>query len=207
MASADFRFDIRTPREARSQWHQIGSPQVRHTSFLPVHRIYVSDSCMSIGYCDFRFDIRTPREARSQWHQIGSPQVRHTSFLPVHRIYVSDSCMSIGYWVVVPPHPSEPPHIRFLFVEHAFCYRLPPDLVLPLRPCRVANPSPHRAVVVPPHPSEPPHIRFLFVEHAFCYRLPPDLVLPLRPCRVANPSPHRASSGFASYRSAPCWAH
>ena len=94
---------------------------------------------------DFRFDIRTPREARSQWHQIGSPQVRHTSFLPVHRIYVSDSCMSIGYWVVVPPHPSEPPHIRFLFVEHAFCYRLPPDLVLPLRPCRVANPSPHRA--------------------------------------------------------------
>ena len=94
---------------------------------------------------DFRFDIRTPREARSQWHQIGSPQVRRTSFLPVHRIYVSDSCMSIGYWVVVPPHPSEPPHIRFLFVEHAFCYRLPPDLVLPLRPCRVANPSPHRA--------------------------------------------------------------
>lgn len=109
---------------------------------------------------DFRFDIRTPREARSQWHQIGSPQVRRTSFLPVHRIYVSDSCMSIGYWVVVPPHPSEPPHIRFLFVEHAFCYRLPPDLVLPLRPCR-----------------------------------------------VANPSPHRASSGFAPYRSAPCWAH
>ena len=94
---------------------------------------------------DFRFDIRTPREARSQWHQIGSPQVRRTSFLPVHRIYVSDSCMSIGYWVVVPPHPSEPPHIRFLFVEHAFCYRLPPDLVLPLRPCRVANSSPHRA--------------------------------------------------------------
>ena len=94
---------------------------------------------------DFRFDIRTPREARSQWHQIGSPQVRRTSFLPVHRIYVSDSCMSIGYWVVVPPHPSEPPHIRFLFVEHAFCYRLPPDLVLPPRPCRVANPSPHRA--------------------------------------------------------------
>ena len=94
---------------------------------------------------DFRFDIRTPREARSQWHQIGSPQVRHTSFLPVHRIYVSDSCMSIGHWVFWPPHPSEPPHIRFLFVEHAFCYRLPPDLVLPLRPCRVANPSPHRA--------------------------------------------------------------
>ena len=94
---------------------------------------------------DFRFDIRTPREARSHWHQIGSPQVRHTSFLPVHRIYVSDSCMSIGYWVVAPPHPSEPPHIRFLFVEHAFCYRLPPDPVLPLRPCRVANPSPHRA--------------------------------------------------------------
>lgn len=50
MASADFRFDIRTPREARTQWHQIGSPQVRHTSFLPVHRIYVSDSCMSIGH-------------------------------------------------------------------------------------------------------------------------------------------------------------
>lgn len=94
---------------------------------------------------DFQFDIRTPREARSQWHQIGSPQVRHTSFLPVHRIYVSDSCMSIGHWVFWPPHPSEPPHIRFLFVEHAFCYRLPPDLVLPLRPCRVANPSPHRA--------------------------------------------------------------
>ena len=94
---------------------------------------------------DFRFDIRTPREARSQWHQIGSPQVRHTSFLPVHRIYVSDSCMSIGHWVFWPPHPSEPPHIRFLFVEHAFCYRLPPDLVLPLRHCRVANPSPHRA--------------------------------------------------------------
>jgi len=60
---------------------------------------------------------------------------------------------------------------------------------------------------VPPHPSEPPHIRFLFVEHAFCYRLPPDLVLPLRHCRVANPSPHRAGSGFAPYRSAPCWAH
>ena len=39
---------------------------------------------------------------------------------------------------------SEPPHIRFLFVEHAFCYRLPPDPVLPLRPCRVANSSPHR---------------------------------------------------------------
>lgn len=94
---------------------------------------------------DFRFDIRTPREARSQWHQIGSPQVRRTSFLPVHRIYVSDSCMSIGHWVFWPPNPSEPPHIRFLFVEHAFCYRLPPDLVLPLRPCRVANPSPHRA--------------------------------------------------------------
>ncbi len=109
---------------------------------------------------DFRFDIRTPREARSQWHPIGSPQVRRTSFLPVHRIYVSDSCMSIGHWVFWPPHPSEPPHIRFLFVEHAFCYRLPPDLVLPLRPCR-----------------------------------------------VANPSPHRASSGFAPYRSAPCWAH
>ena len=109
---------------------------------------------------DFRFDIRTPREARSQWHQIGSPQVRHTSFLPVHRIYVSDSCMSIGHWVFWPPHPSEPPHIRFLFVEHAFCYRLPPDLVLPLRHCR-----------------------------------------------VANPSPHRAGSGFAPYRSAPCWAH
>ena len=94
---------------------------------------------------DFRFDIRTPREARSQWHQIGSPQVRRTSFLPVHRIYVSDSCMSIGHWVIWPPRPSEPPHIRFLFVEHAFCYRLPPDLVLPLRPCRVANSSPHRA--------------------------------------------------------------
>lgn len=109
---------------------------------------------------DFRFDIRTPREARSQWHQIGSPQVRRTSFLPVHRIYVSDSCMSIGHWVFWPPHPSEPPHIRFLFVEHAFCYRLPPDLMLPLRPCR-----------------------------------------------VANSSPHRASSGFAPYRSAPCWAH
>lgn len=60
---------------------------------------------------------------------------------------------------------------------------------------------------MPPHPSEPPHIRFLFVEHAFCYRLPPDLVLPLRHCRVANPSPHRAGSGFAPYRSAPCWAH
>ena len=84
----------------------------------------------------------------------------HTSFLPVHRIYVSDSCMSIGHWVFWPPHPSEPPHIRFLFVEHAFCYRLPPDLMLPLRPCR-----------------------------------------------VANSSPHRASSGFAPYRSAPCWAH
>ena len=109
---------------------------------------------------DFRFDIRTPREARSQWHQIGSPQVRRTSFLPVHRIYVSDSCMSIGHWVFWPPHPSEPPHIRFLFVEHAFCYRLPPDLMLPLRPCR-----------------------------------------------VANSSPRRASSGFAPYRSAPCWAH
>jgi hypothetical protein len=109
---------------------------------------------------DLRFDIRTPREARSQWHQIGSPQVRHTSFLPVHRIYVPDSCMSIGHWVIWPPPPSEPPHIRFLFVEHAFCYRLPPDLVLPLRPCR-----------------------------------------------VANSSPHRASSGFAPYRSAPCWAH
>ena len=109
---------------------------------------------------DFRFDIRTPREARSQWHQIGSPQVRHTSFLPVHRIYVSDSCMSIGHWVTWPAPPSEPPHIRFLFVEHAFCYRLPPDLVLPLRHCR-----------------------------------------------VANPSPHRAGSGFAPYRSAPCWAH
>lgn len=37
--------------------------------------------------------------------------------------------------------------------------------------------------------------------------IPPDLVLPLRPCRVANSSPHRASSGFAPYRSAPCWAH
>ena len=94
---------------------------------------------------DFRFDIRTPREAHSQWHQIGSPQVRHTSFLPVHRIYVSDSRMSIGHWVVVPPLPSEPPRIRFLFVEHAFCYRLPPDPVLPLRHCRVANSSPHRA--------------------------------------------------------------
>lgn len=109
---------------------------------------------------DLRFDIRTPREARSQWHQIGSPQVRRASFLPVHRIYVSDSCMSIGHWVFWLPHPSEPPHIRFLFVEHAFCYQLPPDLVLPLHPCR-----------------------------------------------VANSSPHRASSGFAPYRSAPCWAH
>ena len=89
----------------------------------------------------------------------GSMSLR-TSFLPVHRIYVSDSCMSIGHWVFWPPHPSEPPHIRFLFVEHAFCYRLPPDLMLPLRPCR-----------------------------------------------VANPSPHRASSGFAPYRSASCWAH
>ena len=109
---------------------------------------------------DFRFDIRTPLGARSHGHQIGSPQVRLASFLPVHRIYVSDSCMSIGHWVTWPPPPSEPPHIRFLFVEHAFCYRLPPDLVLPLRPCR-----------------------------------------------VANSSPHRASSGFAPYRSAPCWAH
>lgn len=109
---------------------------------------------------DLRFDIRTPREARSQWHQIGSPQVRRASFLPVHRIYLSDSCMSIGHWVFWLPHPSEPPHIRFLFVEHAFCYQLPPDLVLPLHPCR-----------------------------------------------VANSSPHRASSGFAPYRSAPCWAH
>lgn len=94
---------------------------------------------------DLRFDIRTPREARSQWHQIGSPQVRHTSFLPVHRIYVPDSRMSIGYWVSLHPPPSEPPPIRFLFVEHAFCYRLPPDPVSPLRPCRVANSSPHRA--------------------------------------------------------------
>ena len=94
---------------------------------------------------DFRFDIRTPLGARSYKHQIGSPQVRRASFLPVHRIYVSDSCMSIGHWVIWPPRPSEPPHIRFLFVEHAFCYRLPPDLVLPLRPCRVANSSPHRA--------------------------------------------------------------
>ena len=91
---------------------------------------------------DFRFDIRTPREARSQWHHIGSPQVRRTSFLPVHRIFVSDSCMSIGHWVFWPPHPSEPPHIRFLFVEHAFCYRLPPDLVLPLRPLPSRYPFP-----------------------------------------------------------------
>lgn len=106
---------------------------------------------------DFQFDIRTPREARSQWHPIGSPQVRRTSFLPVHRIYVSDSCMSIGHWVFWPPHPSEPPHIRFLFVEHAFCYRLPPDLVLPLRPCRVAN-LPLIGRVRDLHPTEARHV-------------------------------------------------
>ena len=38
-----------------------------------------------------------------------------------------------------------PPHIRFLFVEHAFCYQLPSSLTSPLNPCRVANLSPHRA--------------------------------------------------------------
>lgn len=53
--------------------------------------------------------------------------------------------MSIGRWVVWPPNPPRPPPIRFLFVEHAFCYQLPSDSTSPLNPCRVANLSPHRA--------------------------------------------------------------
>ena len=53
--------------------------------------------------------------------------------------------MSIGRWVYMPPNPPRPPPIRFLFVEHAFCYQLPSDSTSPLNPCRVANLSPHRA--------------------------------------------------------------
>ncbi|WP_460175899.1 hypothetical protein, partial [Turicimonas sp. TL08] len=60
-------------------------------------------------------------------------------------IYVLGSCMSIGRWVYMPPNPPRPPPIRFLFVEHAFCYQLPSDSTSPLNPCRVANLSPHRA--------------------------------------------------------------
>ncbi|WP_304423168.1 hypothetical protein, partial [Turicimonas muris] len=55
------------------------------------------------------------------------------------------------YWALgtLAPSPQKktprPPHIRFLFVEHAFCYQLPSDLTSSLNPCRVANLSPHRA--------------------------------------------------------------
>ena len=59
----------------------------------------------------------------------------------VCRIYVFAFRVCIGLRKCRISYPANTPQIRFLYIRPVFCYWLPPDPLLPRRPCQVATPS------------------------------------------------------------------
>ena len=68
------------------------------------------------------------------------------------RIYILGSVRVFGLWVLAHSYP--PPKnlsLICLFIRPAFCYRLPPDPLLPRRPCQIATSYPASGETVDLH--------------------------------------------------------
>ena len=93
----------------------------------------------------------------------------------VCRIYVFAFRVCIGLRKCRISYPANTPQIRFLYIRPVFCYWLPPDPLLPRRPCQVATPSHipggtvdlhHQQCALPGAPAETGH-RFMLAPSVF----------------------------------------